>query len=368
MVFPVWETRFLEETVQEERLNRERLQAALEQLFPLGGVEVGRCEAAGRGRPGCEAWVSLGDQNLRLLVEFKQLGSEARLKEAAELLRRRQDEDPSRLWVLAAPFLSPSRQDLLRESNVPFFDLAGNAWIVADAVHIDRRGFPNPFLEQRRSRGPFSDKASLVLRALISAGPGRGVRGIAEEVGLSPGYVSKVVQELEERGYVARREDGLALRHGQELLQDWVRAYRKRWVERRSYFVPVTRVQAVMDAMRQASISDECALTLQAGASLVAPYADFDVVDVYVHGIDAAVALARHLDAREVERGANLRVSVPYYRVSAFFDRQESAGLPVVSDLQLYLDLYDHPLRGREQAEQILERRLGPKLEAAERE
>ena len=59
---------------------------------------------------------------------------------------------------------------------------------------------------------------------------------------------------------------------------------------------------------------------------------------------------------------------MPYYRVSAFFDCQEAAGLPVVSDLQLYLDLYDHPLRGREQAEQILERRLGPKLEAAERE
>lgn len=355
--------------MQEDRPKRERLQAALEQLFPRGGVEVGRCEAAGSGRPDCEARVNLGKQDLRLLVEFKQrLGSEARLKEAVELLRRRQDEYPSPLRVLAVPFLSASRQELLRASGVPFFDLAGNAWIVADAVHVDRRGFPNPFLEQRRSRGPFSDKASLVLRALIAFGPGRGVRGIAEQAGLSPGYVSKIVRELEERGYVARREDGLALRHGQELLQDWVRAYRKPWVERRSYFVPVARAQAVMDAIRQASISDEHALALQAGASLVAPYADFDVVDIYVHSIEAAAVLASQLNAREVGRGANLRVSVPYYRISAFFDRQEAAGLPVVSDLQLYLDLFNYPLRGREQAEQILERRLGPRLEAAERE
>lgn len=354
--------------MQEVRPNRESLQAALEQLFPRGAVDVGQCEAPGRGRPDCEAWVSLGNQNLSLLVEFKQMGSAARLKEAAELLRRRQDEHPSRLWILACPFLSSSRQELLRESGVPFFDLAGNAWIVSDAVHVDRRGFPNPFSEQRRARGPFSDKASLVLRALIASGPGRGVRSIAEQAGLSPGYVSKVVQELEERGYVARREQGLALRNGQELLQDWVRAYRKHWIERRGYFVPVARAQAVMDAIRQVSISDEYALALQAGASLVAPYADFDVVDIYIHGIEAAAALASQLDAHEVERGANLRVSVPYYRVSAFFDGQEAAGLPVVSDLQLYLDLYDYPLRGREQAEQILERRLGPKLEAAERE
>ena len=353
--------------MEKVRPDRERLQAALEQLFPRGAVDVRQCEVAGPGRPDCEAWVSVGNENLSLLVEFKSLGSEARLKEDVELIRRRQDEYPSRLWILACPFLSPARQEFLRESGVPFFDFAGNAWIVSDTVHVDRRGFPNPFSEPRRARGPFSDKASLVLRALIAWGPGRGVRSIAEQTGLSPGYVSKVVRELEERRYVARREEGLALQNAQELLQDWVRAYRKHWIERRGYFVPVARAPAVMDALREASVKDEYALTLQAGASLVAHYADFDVVDVYVHDMDAAVTLAAQLEAREVQRGANLRVSVPYYRVSAFFDRQEAAGLPVVSDLQLYLDLYDYPLRGREQAEHILERRLMPKIEAAER-
>jgi len=356
--------------MREDGPNRDRLQAALEQLFPSGSVEVGECEPASHSRPDCEAWVSLGRQKLDLLVEFKEMGSEARLRDAVDLLRQRQREHPSHLWVMAAPFLSSSRQDLLRESGVPFFDFAGNAWIVVDAAHIDRRGFPNPFLEQRRPRDPFSDKASLVLRTLISSGPGKGIRSIAEEVDLSAGYVSKVVQELERRGYVARREDGLVLRHSRELLQDWVRAYRKRSSESRNYFMPATSAKAVLDALRQSSsaLRDQFALALQAGASLVAPYADFDVVDVYVHGIDAAIVLARQLDAREVERGANLRVSVPYYRISAFFDGQEAAGLPVVSDLQLYLDLYDYPLRGREQAEQILERRLGPMLDAAERE
>jgi len=188
-------------------------------------------------------------------------------------------------------------------------------------------------------------------------------------VGLSPGYVSKVVQELERRGRVARQEDGLALRHGQELLQDWVSVYRKRSVETRSYFVSATSAKAVMDAMERSlqRVRDEYALTLQAGASLIVPYADFDTVDVYVRTLEAAGALARDLGAREVQRGANLRISVPYYRVSAFFGRQEAAGLWVVSDLKIYLDLYDHPLRGREQAEQLFERRLGPQLAAAER-
>jgi len=208
-----------------------------------------------------------------------------------------------------------------------------------------------------------------VLRSLISSGPGRGVRSIAEEVGLSPGYVSKVVQELERRGYVARQEDGLALRHGQELLQDWVGAYRKRSVETRSYFVSATSAKAVMDMMKQSLhlAAGEYALTMQAGASLVVPYADFDSVDVYARETEVAEAMARDLNAREVQRGANLRISLPYYRISAFFGRQEVGGLSLVSDLQLYLDLYDYPLRGREQAEHLFERRLGPKLAAAER-
>ena len=177
--------------------------------------------------------------------------SEARLREAAELLCARQAQEPSRWWILSAPYFSPSRQDVLRGLGVPFFDLAGNAWLVGDAVHVDRRGFANPFVEERASRSPFSDKASLVVRALIAGGPRRGIRALAKEVDLSPGYVSKVVQELERRGYAARLADGIALRRGEDLLTDWVAAYRKRAVAGREYFVPASGAGAVLDALRR---------------------------------------------------------------------------------------------------------------------
>jgi len=353
----------------ENEPSRDEIRSALEQLFPSEKVAVAEEVQVNDQRADFEARVRLGKQRVSLLVEYKDVSSEARLMEAIELLRSRQARHSNEHWVFAAPFLSPSRQNLLREWNVPFFDFAGNAWITGDATHIDRRGFPNPFLEQRRSRDPFSDKASLVLRSLISSGPGRGVRSIAEEVGLSPGYVSKVVQELERRGYVARHEGGLVLRHGRELLQDWAGAYRKRSIETKDYFVQARSAMAVMDAMKQSLhlAGDQYALTMQAGASLIVRYADFDSVDVYVRQAEVAAAMAHELNAREVDRGANLRIALPYYRVSAFFGRQEVEGLSLVSDVQLYLDLYDYPLRGREQAEQLLERRLGPRLETAER-
>lgn len=53
----------------------------------------------------------------------------------------------------------------------------------------------------------------------------------------------------------------------------------------------------------------------------------------------------------------------PYYRNSVFFGSRFVDGLRVVSDIQLYLYLHGYPLRGLEQAEYLLEKRIKPVLE-----
>ena len=49
---------------------------------------------------------------------------------------------------------------------------------------------------------------------------------------------------------------------------------------------------------------------------------------------------------------------MPYYKHSVFYDSREVENLRVVSDIQLYLDLYRYPVRGREQAEHLYAKRL----------
>jgi hypothetical protein len=46
----------------------------------------------------------------------------------------------------------------------------------------------------------------------------------------------------------------------------------------------------------------------------------------------------------------------PWYARSAWEGMREVNGVPVVSDLQLVLDLWHYPVRGREQAEMLLRR------------
>lgn len=48
----------------------------------------------------------------------------------------------------------------------------------------------------------------------------------------------------------------------------------------------------------------------------------------------------------------------PYYKHSVYYDSREIEGLRAVSDIQLYLDLFGYPVRGREQAEYLYAKRL----------
>jgi hypothetical protein len=61
---------------------------------------------------------------------------------------------------------------------------------------------------------------------------------------------------------------------------------------------------------------------------------------------------------REAEEGVNLIFLLPYYKHSVFYGKQRIRSVWVVSDLQLYLDLHNHPIRGLEQAEHLYEKRL----------
>jgi hypothetical protein len=64
-----------------------------------------------------------------------------------------------------------------------------------------------------------------------------------------------------------------------------------------------------------------------------------------------------------VAQGTNVILVSPYYRHSVFYDKQKANNLVLVSDIQLYLDLYHYPLRGLEQAEHLYEKRIKAMIE-----
>ena len=347
------------------------LERALAVLFPEAHINESALPSHAPSSPDYRADIHLEDRELHLWIDVLRQVSGARLADAAK--RGQESNRPAlgAIPVLAAAYLSPSKQQQLREAHSAFLDWAGNAWLMAPGVHVDRRGFGNPLHERRESRDMFSDKASLVIRILFDADEPVGIRQIAEiaqdhAIDLSPGYVSKVVQELERMSYAARRNDRVVLRHIRELLDDWLSAYRRRKRPAQvSYFLSARSAEAAIPLVGQAfeAAQVDYLLSGHAGASLVDRHADFDAVDVYVRDLAGAEEALGAAGARPVERGGNVNVSVPYYRASAFYDAQERSGLKVASDLQLYLDLWDYPVRGREQAEHLYGKHLRSRVE-----
>jgi hypothetical protein len=331
------------------------IERALQEAMPGAALQVTR-EAASTVQADYEVLLSMSGVRTRLLVEWVNNPSTAMLRHKATQLRERARRTPRALPAMLAPFLTKSQQEWLRQAGVAYVDLEGNAWIQAKGVYVDKVGPRVESLRRPVAPNPFSDKASVVLRQLLLSRAPSGVREMAGVTGLSAGYVSKVVSRLLDLGYVSSGTEGKTiLADADAVLKDWASAYDFSKNRMSGYFCRAREATEVIERIRKWSPEIDYALTAQAGAYLVSPYASFDRVDLYVSKQEDVEALVDGLGLEQVERGGNLFAGVPYYRHSAFFGARVITGLKVVSDLQLYLDLLKYPLRGSEQAQHLLE-------------
>ncbi len=355
-----------------QNINQKQIREALVEALP-GAItrKVSGDFPSGDARIDLVLHVKFHALDFRLLIEVmdQHSFSSVHMRDKAHKAMAYASKVDGAVPMIMAPYISSRRQEFLRDLGVAYMDLSGNVFIRHKSIHVDRRGFGNRFREKRSVGDPFSDRASLALRVLIESRRSWGLRELAQKAGLSPGYASKVVRRLEELGYVSRSQEGIKLHDARSLLDDWVADYKKRPKARERVQKYFCRAKSPLEIMSRMAMLGEppsetkYAMSLQAGAHLVEPYASFEVVDVCVDGEKMQSFFIEGLGMRSVEKGENVRLKNPYYKESAFFGARKLEGLWVVSDLQLYLDLYDYPIRGREQAERVYARRLKKKVE-----
>ena len=305
--------------------------------------------------PGVDAVVeaSSGRRGLTLLVGVRASGEPRMIQRFAGEVRSAGEVIEGHP-VLVAPFVSSRGRDLCRMLGLGFVDAAGNAHLSVPGLLVERYGRENPRRERRELRGLFSRKASWVSRRLFSM-PSREwtMTALSRESGVSLGHVKKVVDRLEAEGLVEKEWGSIRLSDPGGLLEMWRGAYEpQEWV---GYHSPLREQEDLLERLR-AMEGDGWALTLGAGATLVAPFVRSSDLHVYV--VDDMGALEEALDLTPVEFGGNVHLSTPGDE-GVMVGSREVEGVTVVSDLQLYLDLYGWPARGREQAEHLRESVMG---------
>lgn len=256
--------------------------------------------------------------------------------------------------VLASTFLSPRVREICKEEGVGYLDVAGNCRLSLPDAYLEKVVERNPFPPRGRPASLFAPVSSRLIRVVLEA-PSRAwtVQELSKTAGISLGQASNVCRRLLEEAYAVRQERRVRLTEPGKLLDAWRDQYDPSRHEPAAYYSFEREPDALMRRLAEVANARQWryAVTGLAGASLVAPF---------VHGVGAVAwyvpdALQRAqwieaLDLRPVESGANALMLIPHDR-GVWHGARAVEGVSVAGSVQLYLDLWHDPGRGREQAE-----------------
>ncbi|MEW6455447.1 MAG: type IV toxin-antitoxin system AbiEi family antitoxin [Acidobacteriota bacterium] len=210
----------------------------------------------------------------------------------------------------------------------------------------------------QKMKNIFGDKATLIARKMLKD-PKREwvVRDFTGSEGVSLGMAQAILEAMAKKGYVERVKKGpesyTLLTNKDMLIADWLKDYQFDLNTIDSYYSPD---KDILKKIKNLLKEGQYALTLHTGANLITSFVKTEEIFIYLKLANwdkDILALRQKLELKELVRGGNIHVIQPYYKTSVFFNRQKIKGFIVVSNLQLYLDLYNFQPRGREHAEYL---------------
>lgn len=306
------------------------------------------------------ARVRIGDVEKVLLIEVKSSGQPRYLRQVIAEFEGR-DLGANVYPVIAAPYVSPRGMALCRQHDVGCIDLMGNVYIAFGNVYIERMVEEKPERHKRRVKNLFAPVSSRIVRTMLEE-PRRAwkLTELAEAADASLGQTYKVSEKLVDEALALKsRGEGLVLTEPGDLLDLWREVYDVMKANEIDSFHSSERdARRLMDEVERAAevVEKQHAFTLHAGASMIAPYVRFNDVHFYVEG-DPQLWVDT-LDLHTVEFGGNVHLLRPYDE-GVFYRLRRPEGIAVVGNIQLYLDLYEYPARGREQAEFLRDEEIG---------
>jgi hypothetical protein len=222
----------------------------------------------------------------------------------------------------------------------------------------------------------FSDLDQWLLKVFLFGRPGvaadywdgpQGMVGNAFQLsklaGVSPPVANSWVNAMESSGYLKRigRKKLIPLRPN-ALIEEWRGQYRfgdNRILPYRSVYPVSEADQYVQDLLKKFKpIEKNVSLAIsghQACRLLGIKHSSARSIHIYFWGNGATVANSLGLVPAESPNEADLFLVEPKYPRSVFGGRVIKAGIPICDIMQCYLDLYNLPDRGREQADFVYE-------------
>lgn len=207
----------------------------------------------------------------------------------------------------------------------------------------------------------FSPVASRVVRALlVDPSKAWSILSLSKETGTGYGHTYRVVKTLLRMGLCRRIEaNKVAVANAGELLTRWANYFDFASSNKvNAYYSLHEDLDSFLQRLKRARGQDlRHALTLHVGAALVSPYVRPANIHVCVESRTVSL-WQKLLNLKFTELGGNVFLVEPYDE-GVFYKIQSRKGLPIVSNIQLYVDLYNYPARGREAAQHLRKEVIG---------
>ena len=300
--------------------------------------------------------LSYSNKKITLIGEIKKVGEPRYIRSSIQQLSSYIAQIPNAYGIIAASFISERTGEICKNANFGYIDLSGNCYLSFNSIYIEKKNFLNIFKEKKEVKSLFSRKASRILRALLTETEKTWTqKNLSEKSETSIGLTNRLVKKLYELEYIDFDQNKtISIKNPSKLLDIWRESYSYKDNQIVGHYSPMsqnefeTRLLKYMEKRPE----DQYAFTLFSGASLIAPYVRQAQTFFYFLGNEEN--LKKEMDLKPVASGANVLILSPYDE-GVFYAPQIISGRTVVSNVQLYLDLYNYKGRGREQAEHLRE-------------
>jgi hypothetical protein len=236
-------------------------------------------------------------------------------------LRRQAGETPI---LLVAPYLSPRTRDLLTAQDINYLDLTGNIRVAIryPPLFIDVQGAQGDPRKTSGGRGIRGAKAGAVVRVLADFLPPYSGAQIAQAARVNEGYVSRILESLEDDGLIERPPRGPVID------VDWAGLLRRRAQALNLFrstgtfrFVAREGPRRVLEGLRRIENQQSLVVTGSFAAERIAPIVAPATLVLYSKN---PRLLSERLDLMPVESGADVVMIRPDNNV--VFDRAKREG------------------------------------------
>lgn len=179
--------------------------------LPEGGMEA---DAALR--------IILGKEKQELLVELKHELRQPQIPAILAKIGRNKEN-----WILISRYIPQPIKNQLKEQGVNYLEAAGNCFIHAGGLFLYIND-QSVTAARQTSTARLWKQAGLKFLFVIISNPGllnTNYRTIAEAANIALGNIGLLMQELEEGGYIKKKQDEWVLNNKEVLIKRWIELY-----------------------------------------------------------------------------------------------------------------------------------------------